>query len=216
MLLEPQEERDARGKHSDDCPKQGFLHRPRDKKAPVGQKDRVTETKGLLGQGQCVHDDPVDQQDVQQDRHVAYELGVCVGEFVRQPVPRQAQHAQYESQYGGQRNSADGHEQGVEDPHQHGPEVCGAGTVFDQVLVDVIGGLLPQEAVAEVLAEGLEVDECVANEVGEESEDQRHGNNLDHGGTNRHVVPQSRQPALLLQRRVSHCDAPKLRSSYCA
>jgi len=70
-----------------------------------------------------VHDDAVNQQYMQQHRDVAHVLNIDVGELVGQPVLRQSDNTEDETDNGCQNDTSSGNQQCVDDTDHHGSEM---------------------------------------------------------------------------------------------
>ena len=142
---------------------------------------------------QDMDDDPVDQQDVEQDRDIAGEFDNAINDVAGDPVIRQPDNAEQETENGCRDDPEEGDQGGVQDTHQHGPEMGALRRVFDQPLVDVVGRGEAQEIEAEGLAENRQVEHRVVDDVGQKREQQGHGQDLQDDRARILVAPQPEQ-----------------------
>jgi hypothetical protein len=82
------------------------------------------------------------------------------------------------------------HQQGVEQADDRGLKMRAARGVGNQSLVDVVAGRLGKKAEAEGLADGLQVRDGVADDVGDKGQQGRQGEDLDEDRAGVLVVPQ--------------------------
>jgi hypothetical protein len=159
---------------------------PRDIDAAIGHRDRVEEPhrgRSPFGEGprcRCrLGQERIDQQDPEDERHVAEDLDIDRHQPGHEPVLRQTQDARQHAQHRGKDAAQHRDKQGVRDPDQRRAPVGHAAVIGDQHLVDVIPGPLRQKAEADVLAKIGKVLDEVRDQIVEQGRQQRERDHLD-------------------------------------
>ena len=151
-----------------------------------------------------MHDDAVDQQDLQQHRNVAGEFDETIDDAAHEPVRRQPKHAENEAEDRCQDHTAKRHQKRVEDADDHRPEVTARRGILDQRLVDVVVRGFVQKIEAEGLAKQLQVRDRVGRNVCDECDEERERQNLQDDASRFLVVPEPGDkvplPAICLRR----------------
>ena len=154
--------------------------RLREIEAAVGHHQTAAEPGlRLAGGRQGLVDDGAEQDDLQQDGNVAHGLDVDRHQARHDPVLGQPENAGDHADHRGKRAAEHRDQQRVQDADHGGTGVGRARGVFDQTLVDVVGGGLGEKAEAELFAERLEIADRVADQPAEEQHQEEEGDDLD-------------------------------------
>ncbi len=132
--------------------------------APVVEEDRLSHAEAIARPRQRPQNREVPEEDLQQQGDVAQYLDVDRGDPGDQPVAGKPGDADDETERRGQRDTDDGHQNGVEQADHHGTPVRILFDVVDEALADAEAGGFGEKAETRGDALPLEIREGVVDE----------------------------------------------------
>ena len=165
-------------------------HRHREVEAAVGQEDRVPQHADRLARArEGLADQLVEQEQPEQQRHVAEGLDVPFADLGEQPVVRQPADADQRAEDGRHDDAEHGHLQRVQQADPDGAGVGAGRRIGDHRVADLEAGLALEivEAAGDLLP--LQIVDGVGDEVPGEQADQADHDDLEDPAADDGVVP---------------------------
>ncbi len=182
--------------------------RPGNHKAAVREKEAAEQRDALAGIGQGRKHGEIPEQDLEQQRQVAYQLDVASRDARQQPVRRQPAQRNHKSDHGRKENADDRDQERVEQTHKEHASIRVRSGIRDQVLADVETRRVLQEPQTGRDPLRLQIGTCIGHDLITDPDQGGDEQYLEEEPTPaRATADRAPQPGCELRRRFSGLDA---------